>query len=242
MLHYKYLHRTAFTNDAKWLIGINCVFLILFINFDVFEWVVGFAEEYEFLELDELLPLAATLTLSLIIFTYRRLVELSLVTKAFEELSKRNPLTYALNRRAGQAILHRRYTKASQEGKSFGLLQLSLDNFKRINDSYGPSIGDEILINLVSIIQKNIPEKVKLIHWHSANFILVLPEDLNAPIEFANKLREIIANQLFTTDTITCSMGLTTWQKGLSLQDMLDNVEDALLDAKSSNTNTVKVV
>ncbi|TYK64996.1 GGDEF domain-containing protein [Colwellia echini] len=241
MLHYKYLHRSAFTSDALWLLGINAVFFICFIYFDTFEWLVGFVDAHEYLELDELLPLAATLTLSLGIFTYRRLVELSQVTKAFEELSKRNPLTYALNRRAGQAILHRRYSKAIQTGEGFSLLQLNLDNFKRINDAYGPSVGDELLISLVVIIQKNIPDKVKLIHWHSDNFILVLPNDIQSPFELANNLREIIANQLFTTDTITCSMGLATWQKGLTLQDLLHNLEDALFDAKAANKNTVKI-
>jgi len=241
MLHYKYLHRTAFTKDALWVLGINAICLVFFINFDILELVMNWVQSYEDWELDELLPLGATLSLSLIIFAYRRLVELGEVTKAFEDLSKRNPLTYALNRRAGQAILHSYHSRATQEGKHFSLLQLSLDDFRRINDFYGPSIGDEVLINLVSIIKKNLPEYTKLIHWHSANFIVVLPDDINSPFEFANNLRETIAKELFTTDTITCSMGLTTWQAGVSLQDMLVNVEDGLLDAKASDSNTVRV-
>jgi len=124
--------------------------------------------------------------------------------------------------------------------QSFSLLQLNIDNFKRINDAYGPSVGDDILINLVNIIQHNVPKGSELIHWHSDNFLIVLPT-LNSPFELANKLREIIAQQLFTTDTITCSMGLASWQKGITLQDMLHNVEDALMDAKAASKNTVKV-
>ena len=241
MLHYKYLHKSTFIRDGLWLLAINTLFFAFFASYDVLEMIMEFVKDNEHLELDEFLPLGATLTLSLIIFVYRRLVELGQVTKAFEELAKKDPLTHALNRRAGQAILHRCITLAELEGQGFTLLQLNMDNFKRINDAYGPSVGDDILINLVNIIQKNIPTSARLIHWHSDNFLLILPESLSAPFEFANNLREIIAQQLFATDTITCSMGLASWQQGISLQDMLHNVEDALLDAKAANKNTVKV-
>ncbi|WP_057829904.1 GGDEF domain-containing protein [Colwellia sp. TT2012] len=241
MVHYKYLHRRSFVRDGLWLLAINALFFVFFAHYDVLEMLVNLVKEYEHLELDELLPLGVTLTFSLVIFIYRRLQELGHVTQAFEELAKQDPLTHALNRRAGQAILHHRFSKAEQQGQGFSLLQLNIDNFKRINDNYGPSVGDDILINLVNIIQKHIPNNARLIHWHSDSFLVVLPADLTAPFEFANNLREIIASQLFTTDTITCSIGLASWRKGLSLQDILHNAEDALLDAKAANKNIVKV-
>lgn len=241
MLPYKYLHKSTFIRDGLWLLAINAVFFAIFAHYDVLELIISVVQKHEHLELDEFLPLGATLTFSLVIFIYRRLVELGLVTQAFEELAKLDPLTHALNRRAGRVILQGYASKAVKMGEGYSLLQLNLDDFKRINDSYGPSVGDDILINLVSIIQQHSPANSELIHWHSDSFILVLPTSLTPPYEFANQLREIIAQQLFTTDTITCSMGLVTWRMGLSLQDMLHNAEDALLDAKAAQKNTVKV-
>lgn len=241
MGHYKYLHRSTFIRDALWLLAINGALFMFFAQYDVLELIMSIVKEHEHWELDELLPLSATLSLSLGVFIYRRLVELGQVTQAFEELAKQDPLTHALNRRAGQAILYRFFSKAEKTGQTFSLLQLNIDNLKRVNDTYGPSVGDDILINLVKIIQHNMPSGSQLIHWHSDNFLLVLPSQFDAPFEFANKLRETIAQQLFTTDTITCSIGLASWEKGSSLQDMLHNVEDALMDAKAANKNTVKV-
>jgi len=241
MLHYKYLHKSTFIRDGLWLLAINGLFFIIFASYDVLELVVSIVKEHEHWELDEFLPLGVTLTFSLVIFIYRRLAELGRITQAFEELAKKDPLTNALNRRAGQAILHRCITEAEQQEQGFSLLQLNMDNFKRINDIYGPSVGDDILINLVNIIQKNIPKNASLVHWHSDNFLIILPEDGSALFTFANNLRETIKQQLFTTDTITCSMGLASWKKGLSLQNMLHNVEDALLDAKAADKNIVKV-
>ena len=241
MSHYKYLHRSSFIKDALWLLTINGFLFVIFAQFDVLELMVSVVEKYEHLELDELLPLGVTLTLSLVVFVYRRLQELGHVTQAFEELSKQDPLTHALNRRAGQALLHRFINKAEKYGQGFSVVQLNIDNFKRINDAYGPSIGDEILINLVNIIKGHIQQNSQLVHWHSDNFLLILPSQVTSAYEFANSLREKTAQQLFSTDTITCSMGLATWQKGMPLQDLLHQVEDALLDAKAAGKNTVKV-
>ena len=241
MSHYKYLHKSSFVKDALWLLVINGILFFFFAHYDVLELIVSVVKEHEHLELDEFLPLGITLTFSLTIFIYRRLAELSRVTQAFEELSKQDPLTHALNRRAGQAVLHNNVVKANSTGQGFSLMQLNIDNFKRINDLYGASVGDDILINLVHIIQKNMPLESELIHWHSDNFLLVLPTQCNSPFEFANKLRETIEIQLFSSDTVTCSIGLASWQKGVSSQDLLHNVEDALMDAKAANKNIVKV-
>ena len=241
MLHYKYLHRSTFIKDGLWMLGINGLLFVFFAHYDVLELIMSIVEKHEHLELDEFLPLGITLTLSLVVFVYRRLQELGHVTQAFEELAKQDPLTHALNRRAGQALLNRFINKAEKYDNRFTLLQLNIDNFKRINDLYGPSIGDDILINLVNIIEQEMPLNCKLIHWHSDNFILIIPDENIATFEFANCLRETIAQQLFTTDTITCSMGMATWQKGMTLQNLLHDVEDALLDAKADNKNIVKV-
>jgi diguanylate cyclase (GGDEF)-like protein len=241
MTHYRYLHKSTFIRDGLWLLGINVVLFIFFSQYDVLELIVSVAKKHEHLELDEFLPLGATLTISLVFFIYRRLAELGRVTQAFEELAKQDPLTKALNRRAGQAILHRFIANADATGESFSLLQLNVDNLKRINDAYGPSVGDDILISLVRIIQQNMPVASQLIHWHSDNFLLILPTSTTTPFEFANKLRETIAQQLFTTDTITCSIGVASWKKGNTAQDILLNAEDALMDAKAANKNTVKV-
>jgi diguanylate cyclase (GGDEF)-like protein len=248
MPHFKYLHRSTFIKDSIWLIGVNAFLLIIFSYFDVFEKTVSFVEKYEYLELDELLPLSVSLTVSLLLFTYRRMVELGKVSQAFEQLAKYDPLTQVLNRRAGLALLSSYYKKAEinkhNGEKGFCLLQLDLDNFKRINDLYGASVGDDVLLSLTAILNKKLPSHSELIRWHSDNFLIILPSaltDLNQqPFEFANTIRCVIEEELFKSDKITCSIGMTLWAEEVSLTHMLHAVEDALLDAKVKK-NTVKM-
>lgn len=249
MPHFKYLHRSSFVKDALWLLVINFCLLLIFAHYDVFERVLLLVEKYEYLELDELLPLSASLTISLLFFTYRRMVELGQVSQAFEQLAKHDPLTQVLNRRAGQALLDTFYQKAimsksSVVENSFSLLQLDLDNFKRINDLYGAKVGDDILVKLTRLIHQNLPQGSELIHWHSDNFLIVLPSNLSnenyQPFTFAHKLCGVIEQELFKADPITCCIGITSWQVDISLDNMLHNIEDALLEAKASNKNTIK--
>ncbi|MBU2893522.1 GGDEF domain-containing protein [Colwellia sp. D2M02] len=241
MPHYKYLHRQTVIRDALWLSAINVLLFIIYAKYDFFEWVLDQVEQYEYLELDEILPLTASLTISLLIFTYRRMVELGKISQAFENLAKYDPLTNTLNRRAGYILLQQFNDSAINKNESYSLLQLDLDDFKRINDLYGSSIGDEVLINLANLIKQQVPSDAEIIHWHSDNFIIAMPSTKQAPFELANTLRYAIEEKLFAADKITCSIGLTMWQSGTSLADMLLNVEDALLDAKAANKNTVKV-
>ncbi len=242
MAHYKYLHRTTFIRDALWLLGINFIFLIFFASYDIFELVMGFVSKHEHLELDELLPLSATLTISLLIFTYRRVKELGKITYAFEQLAKLDPLTKTLNRRSGQAALSSFCHKAQTNKQGFALLQLDLDNFKRINDLYGASVGDEILIKTALCIDESLPKNSALIRWHSDTFLILLPDNTHGAYPFANKLRQNISDSILAlSEPITCSVGIALWKKGLSEADMLHNVEDALLDAKADGKNMAKV-
>jgi len=250
MPHFKYLHRDSFIKDGLWLIVFNFMVMIIFAYFDFFEKFRHLVEKYEYLELDELLPLSVSLTISLLFFTYRRVVELGLISQAFEQLAKQDPLTQVLNRRAGQALLATFFNKAEQNQSkvtenSFSLLQLDLDDFKRINDLYGANVGDDLLVKSARIIHRNLPEFSELIHWHSDNFLIILPNTRSnqtvQPFAFANNLRRILKTELFKADPVTCSIGVTTWKAGTTIEMMLHKVEDALHDAKADNKNTVKI-
>lgn len=237
MPHYKYLHRSTFIRDAIGLIVINVIFLFIFAHFDVLELMFELSRDYDEWELDELLPLSATLTISLVVFLYRRMKELGQVTYAFEQLSKLDPLTQVLNRRAGQAVLTRYVLQAEKAAKGFSLLQLNIDNFKRINDLYGSSVGDEVLIKLVQLLAQVLPKASTLVRWHGDTFLIILENQQSAGFEVANDIQSKVNAELL--ESTTCCIGVAVWQQGMSSEDILHAAEDALLDAKSLGKNKV---
>ncbi len=235
MLYYQYIHRKTFINDVIILLIFNAIMFALFHYYDALEWLYQLSRDYEQYELDEVIALGASLTTSLLIFSYRRIHEISKVTQAFEELAMTDPLTNALNRRTGQLQLENWHQHAKTKLSSYALLQVNINQFRRINELYGSSIGDEVLIKIAKELNYALPENSKLIRWIDDNFLILLAQQPQSPFEIAEQIREKVDHTaLPLSESITCRIGVAVFQPSLSVEDMLENVEDALLRAKIS--------
>lgn len=241
MPNLNYFSRPSLLKDLKVIALVNLTLFIVFINYDVLEWVYDLSRRHEHLELDEIIPLAASLALSLLWFSYRRIVELGEITQAFEHLSMRDPLTGVLNRRAGQLSLLTYQENMTSDKHTYSLLQLNLDNFNQLNALFGSTIGDEVLTATARLLEKELPAESILIRWLDDNFLILLPDlSINA-FELSNNIVINVAqNVMGPTYPVTCSVGLTQWTKPQELNEALDNVEEALISAKEAGGNGVK--
>lgn len=238
--HIKYVNRRSVIKDVTILLIVNTILLIIFSYFDSLEWLYQFSRSHENWELDEAIPLGLTLTISLLIFTYRRMSELGEVTRAFEELALLDPLTGLHNRRAAQIAITNWMAKSSNDNK-FCLLQLDLDNFREFNDLYGITIGDEVLIRAAELLKSELPHQSQIFRWLDDNFLIIVPLNVKSPFELAEQLRSSIANNLMSsTQQITCSIGLCLSNAEDTAKDLLFHAEDALLNAKQAGKNCVK--
>ncbi len=211
-------------------------------NVDVLESLYSLSRSYEHFELDEIIPLGATLTTSLLIFIYRRMNELGEITQSFEYLSMRDPLTHLKNRRAGQLDLQTWHNQASLESKPFSIIQLNIDNFKRVNDLYGYIIGDEVLRSVANCIKQELPEEAEIVRWLDDTFMILVKDNSHYSLDLANTLKNKISEKHFaTSDPITCSVGIVSWLPKSSLSDMLHHVEESLQDAKDLGKDQVNI-
>jgi diguanylate cyclase (GGDEF)-like protein len=244
MPHKQYFHKPTVIKDLILITVVNLFMFVIFLNYDVLEVIYHFSRQHEYFELDEVIPLGITVALSLLVFSYRRIYELGQMAQTLEHISLIDPLTNLPNRRAGQIKLISWCTNAQKNNKSFSVFQLDLDDFKSVNDLYGEAVGDEVLISISQIISGSLPEKAHLYRWLDDNFIVILPTSVSSlPFELANKLQENInGNIMPSTLSLTCSIGFSMWQKGQQPEDILHEVEDALMQAKQSGKNQIKTV
>ena len=71
-----------------------------------------------------------------------------------------------------------------------------MDNFKNINDMFGHSVGDLVLVDLVSILQANLSKEAILARWGGDEFAILLDgADLEEGRLVAEKLRQAVENQ-----------------------------------------------
>jgi diguanylate cyclase (GGDEF)-like protein len=242
MPHVQYLHKPTVIKDLIIITIINLVMFVIFLNNDFLEIIYQFSRQHESFELDEIIPLGATISLSLLIFSYRRIKELGRMAQTLEHLSLIDPLTNLPNRRAGQIKLTSWCRTADKANKTFSVFQIDLDDFKQVNDLYGESIGDEVLVLTSQIIANNLPIKATLYRWLDDNFIVILPTSPTVmPFDIAGKIQQSITGNIMpSTLSLTCSIGFSIRSQGQSPEDLLINVEDALIEAKRSGKNMIK--
>ena len=159
-------------------------------------------------------------------------------------MARHDALTAIFNRQSfNESITHDLLQQLSHSHNS-SLLMFDLDLFKRVNDTYGHQVGDEVLISFSQIITKSIRANDIFARWGGEEFVLLLigtPEDTATTI--ANTLREKIQTSDFDkAGTITCSIGLSTYCTGDTVESWFTRVDEALYKAKENGRNRVEIL
>ncbi len=151
-------------------------------------------------------------------------------------------LTQIFNRRKLEAIIETEIERAKRYNSPLSLIMLDIDDFKRVNDTYGHQVGDNVLKELANILKNNIRLSDTAGRWGGEEFMIVVPETaaINAG-ELAEKIRNLIASSTFAGSCIiTISLGLAQLQSGDNFDSFLKKVDDALYQAKNRGKNRVE--
>lgn len=124
----------------------------------------------------------------------------------------------------------------------FYLIMFDIDDFKKINDTYGHDSGDKILINLVNIIYKSIRKTDLLFRIGGEEFIIIL-DNSNSKVAYniAEKIRHIIATELniIKNKTVTISVGLTSFKHNDTDATIYKRVDSLLYASKRTGKNKI---
>lgn len=150
-------------------------------------------------------------------------------------------LTGAYNRHKFEELFLLEVERSNRFTLPLSIILLDIDNFKYINDTYGHNIGDAVLQQLVTVIQKNIRKLDILSRWGGEEFIVLTPEsNLEQTRLLAEKLRFAIYNELFDKiGNITVSIGLSTMRQDDTFKQLFERSDKALYHAKEDGKNKV---
>ncbi len=159
-----------------------------------------------------------------------------IVAKLNDERS-RDPLTHLLNRRGFYDAVKLKFSQSPQK-KCF-LVMCDVDHFKKINDTYGHSTGDQVLQQIGQMISKNIGENDLAGRFGGEEFIILIQvEQIEAAYNCVERVRIAIENEQFSAQKIslTASFGLTPLQQR-NLLKSIDIADKLLYDAKRAGRN-----
>jgi|GEM_PF-2012145 len=161
-----------------------------------------------------------------------------------ENMTRTDILTQALNRRGIYDILEKSVHRLERKGYSFTILLCDIDFFKEVNDNYGHECGDEILVSLVSVMEKTIRQHDYIGRWGGEEFIVIL-EDVQEEeaFEIADRIRQNVSKTPFRCARnedpifINITIGLTKFDNGKDIKSNIASADKALYYGKKNGRN-----
>ncbi len=165
-------------------------------------------------------------------------------SKELYQLAITDPLTGLINRRELQNQASKIINQAMRNSSTLALLCIDVDFFKRVNDSYGHQVGDQVLIKLAAILKSKCRFYDVVSRIGGEEFVLLLPDiDEKNAYQVAETLRTTIETEVINNLHITVSVGLVVSEKNqkIDFNSLLKAADDALYLSKTSGRNRTTI-
>lgn len=151
-------------------------------------------------------------------------------------------LTDLLNRGRIEWVLRHLIEDTNKTHHTFSAIMIDIDSFKHINDTYGHSVGDDVLIRLADIMKSGVRPTDYAGRWGGDEFVILLPDtDIDQSEKVADRMRKNFAEADILPDgkAVTASFGVTTSYEGETLESFYRRMDSALYTAKGAGKNQV---
>lgn len=161
----------------------------------------------------------------------RRLAGINLT---LEKLYRTDSLTGLANRYLINESVAREYARAHRNGETFALILADIDHFKAINDTFGHTVGDKVLIQFSEVLRQRARASDTVGRWGGEEFMLICPQcDLDSARQLAESLRLAIEKTLFSQAIqLTASFGVAELGPEESTEALLQRTDQNLYRAK----------
>ena len=166
--------------------------------------------------------------------------------RQLQKLAANDPLTGLYNRRFGLNRLSEEYSRAIRSQLPLGVLMFDIDHFKKVNDTYGHTVGDRVLVNIAKIATMAGRKGDFVIRYGGEEFIMILPGAGKEDLMFiGERLRHMVEESVVQVGTnqikVTISIGLVSYPEyGVESEyDLTEAADQALYNAKERGRNMV---
>jgi len=165
------------------------------------------------------------------------------VTTELRHFAERDPLTSVFNRRSFMILLDKSVNLMQRMNSPLALLVLDLDHFKRLNDTWGHSCGDAVLKAVARSLTATLRANDSVIRWGGEKFLLIFSGcELPQALPLAERCRSgLMRVEHDRVGQVTLSMGVGELQRGETLAQLIERVDQALYAAKHGGRNQVVV-
>lgn len=174
--------------------------------------------------------------------------KLKILNSELKELSSRDPLTHLYNRRYFAEFSQRMQNLSIRYSHDISIIILDIDNFKNINDSYGHSVGDSVIISLANILTDNVRKSDVVARYGGEEFVILL---YNTGLDFGKVIAENIRKDVEESTVnykkekvkFTVSIGIAQFnlkEDVKKIENTINRADKLLYAAKTNGKNRVE--
>jgi diguanylate cyclase len=164
-----------------------------------------------------------------------------------QEIGLQDPLTSVGNRRCFDETLEKVIIDAENTRKPLSLVMCDIDNFKNINDTFGHTVGDEVLKMFASLLADNVRESDTVTRFGGEEFGIILPQTAQeSAVSLAERMRRqceskqlVVRNAKQTIGKVTASFGVAQHREGEGPEMLVQRADAKLYEAKCAGRNRV---
>ena len=164
-----------------------------------------------------------------------------------ERMAMMDNLTKAANRGYTETVLQQRLEEYRRYGWPFGVLFFDIDNFKKVNDTYGHPAGDAVLRAFANRVLNRLRQHDLVARYGGEEFAILFPNtDLQGALLALQKVQTVSAKESLDYDgnkleLPTFSAGLANYRQGEGMDGLIRRADDALYRAKHGGRNRIEV-
>ncbi len=165
--------------------------------------------------------------------------------ESLQKIATIDPLTELFNRRAMMDYLKLVQSSCRKSKKSYIIAIGDIDDFKKVNDTYGHEAGDEVLKAVSKIMADNVPAEGYVSRWGGEEFLLLIPSnDIDVGISCADKVRREISELTFLHDSripynVTVTIGMCKALPDDDFEKVISEADKRLYRGKNQGKNCV---
>jgi diguanylate cyclase (GGDEF)-like protein len=173
----------------------------------------------------------------------RKKLQSSLIV--IREMAIHDDLTGFYNRSHLMDLIESENNRSVRTGSVFSLVMMDIDKFKKINDTYGHQIGDQVLRTFAAVIRSILRKTDFCGRYGGEEFLIVLTQtDLQAAKLFAERIRDCVENSFFPDlgpdSRVTVSIGLAEHRMQENIEKTISLADESLYKAKKRGRNRVE--
>lgn len=176
------------------------------------------------------------------------LIEHGYSVQQVRQLAKTDALTGIANHRSFHETLDHEIARVNRKGSPFSLIFMDIDDFKRVNDTYGHLVGDAVLKDLATRVLENIRTVDAFSRYGGEEFAIILPEtDSRGAEVVAQRIKNAITSKPFLyarhAITYTVSMGIASYdaKRPVKKHVFINQADAAMYTAKREGKNRISI-